>query len=84
MQRSNAVERPRTADSVDSIAGEIGRADTRLETLESMEKGYDTVPTQATGSPHSYLSMPSCKEFPNMRSVEPLSKVLEPVVVSTN
>ncbi|KAJ8679668.1 hypothetical protein QAD02_015455 [Eretmocerus hayati] len=58
--------------------------------LEALEKGFgeSTITTpapqptrEASGSPHSYLSMPSCKQFPNMRGPQPLSKVLEPVVV---
>lgn len=33
-------------------------------------------------SPCSYLSMKSCKKFPTVKSVEPLSKVLESMTVS--
>lgn len=50
------------------------------ENLESLEEARIRK-LEETASPHSYLSMPSCKIFPNMRSVEPLSKILEPVVV---
>lgn len=50
------------------------------EGLESLEDDR-ICKLEETASPHSYLSMPSCKMFPNMRSVEPLSKILEPVVV---
>ncbi|XP_066594081.1 uncharacterized protein [Prorops nasuta] len=73
MMRTNAMDQPRTPDSIDSTSEKI-------ETLDSVETGH---PRQEEGhaSPHSYLSMPSCKQFPNMRSVEPLSKLLEPVMV---
>ncbi|XP_014204494.1 uncharacterized protein LOC106636591 [Copidosoma floridanum] len=74
VQRS--IDRPRSLESPDSAVGGEGQ----LESLESLEK-EDEEAQQATGSPHSYLSMPSCKQFPNMRNVEPLSKVLEPLVV---
>ena len=50
------------------------------ENLESLEDSHIRK-LEDTASPHSYLSMPSCKLFPNMRTVEPLSKILEPVVV---
>lgn len=52
-----------------------------VETLESLENGYVKHKEESTASPRSYLSMPSCKQFPSMRSVEPLSRVLEPVMV---
>lgn len=74
MTRTNAIDPPRTPDSMDTIADQA-------EMLESLENGYprqEEVPV----SPRSYLSMPSCKQFPSMRSVEPLSRVLEPVTVS--
>lgn len=76
MTRTNAIDQPRTPDSMDTIAD-------HTEILESLENGYprqEEVPV----SPRSYLSMPSCKQFPSMRSVEPLSRVLEPVTVSRN
>ncbi|KAK2587457.1 hypothetical protein KPH14_003165 [Odynerus spinipes] len=73
MMRTNAIDRPRTPDSMDTI-------EDRGEMLESLESGYPKQ-EEAPVSPRSYLSMPSCKQFPNMRSVEPLSKVLEPVTV---
>ncbi|XP_015593385.1 uncharacterized protein LOC107266895 isoform X2 [Cephus cinctus] len=71
--RTNAIDPPRTPDSMDTVAE-------NLEALESLENGY-APRDEVTTSPHSYLSMPSCKQFPRMRSVEPLSRVLEPVVV---
>lgn len=52
-----------------------------IETLESLDNGYVKHKEESTASPRSYLSMPSCKQFPSMRSVEPLSRVLEPVMV---
>lgn len=68
--RTNAMDQPRTPDSLtDQIA-----------TLESLENGY-VKREESTASPRSYLSMPSCKQFPSMRTVEPLSRVLEPVMV---
>ncbi|XP_050457989.1 uncharacterized protein LOC126854883 isoform X2 [Cataglyphis hispanica] len=68
--RTNAMDQPRTPDSLtDQIA-----------TLESLENGY-VKREEPTASPRSYLSMPSCKQFPSMRTVEPLSRVLEPVMV---
>ncbi|XP_035741773.1 uncharacterized protein LOC118450252 [Vespa mandarinia] len=73
MTRTNAIDPPRTPDSMDTIAD-------HTEILESLENGYprqEEIPV----SPRSYLSMPSCKQFPSMRSVEPLSRVLEPVTV---
>lgn len=66
------MEQPRTSDS--------DAATDHIETLESLENGY-TRRDESTASPQSYLSMPSCKQFPSMRSVEPLSRVLEPVMV---
>ncbi|XP_011162628.2 uncharacterized protein LOC105197781 isoform X2 [Solenopsis invicta] len=71
MTRANAVDR---AESPDSLTDHI-------ETLESLENGYVKHKEDSTASPRSYLSMPSCKQFPSMRSVEPLSRVLEPVMV---
>ncbi|KOX79442.1 hypothetical protein WN51_02707 [Melipona quadrifasciata] len=73
MSRTNAIDTPRTSDSTDVIVD-------HLETLDSLENNY-TRQEEATASPHSYLSMPSCKPFPSMKSVEPLSRVLEPVMV---
>lgn len=73
MTRTNAVDQPGTPDSLDMV-------DDHMETLESLENGY-VRREESTASPRSYLSMPSCKQFPSMRSVEPLSRVLEPVMV---
>lgn len=73
MTRTNAVDQPGTPDSLDTV-------DDQLETLEFLENGY-AKQEESTASPRSYLSMPSCKQFPSMRSVEPLSRVLEPVMV---
>lgn len=67
------MDEPRTPNSLDTVAD-------RVEMLESLENGY--VKREETASPRSYLSMPSCKQFPSMRSVEPLSRVLEPVMVT--
>lgn len=67
------MDTPRTSDSTDVIVD-------HLETLDSLENNYSRQ-EDATASPHSYLSMPSCKQFPSMKSVEPLSRVLEPVMV---
>ncbi|CAB0033220.1 unnamed protein product [Trichogramma brassicae] len=80
-------QRPFSAtDSIDSIGAPPGLE--RVQSFESLEgKGFGestAVTAEATGSPHSYLSMPACKQFPNMRSVEPLSKLLEPVVLAKN
>ncbi|XP_076647252.1 uncharacterized protein LOC143355919 [Halictus rubicundus] len=73
--RTHAVDMPKTSDSMDVI-------DDHLEALESLETSYRRhEEEEATASPHSYLSMPNCKQFPNMKSVEPLSRVLEPVMV---
>jgi len=69
--RANAMDR---AGSPDSLTDHV-------ETLESLENGYVKHKEESTASPQSYLSMPSCKQFPTMRSVEPLSRVLEPVMV---
>jgi len=71
MIRTNAMDR---AESPESLTDHI-------ETLESLENGYAKHKEESTASPRSYLSMPSCKQFPSMRSVEPLSRVLEPVMV---
>ncbi|CAL1674160.1 unnamed protein product [Lasius platythorax] len=73
MMRTNAMDQPRTPDSLDTVTDHV-------ETLESLENGY-VKREESTASPRSYLSMPSCKQFPSMRSVEPLSRVLEPVMV---
>lgn len=73
MTRTDALDEPRTPDSMNTVADHI-------ETLESLENGY-VKREESTASPRSYLSMPSCKQFPSMRSVEPLSRVLEPVMV---
>lgn len=76
MTRTNAVEVPGTPDSTDTVVS-------RTEQLESPKSpGYFHEEESNAASPHSYLSMPSCKRFPNMKSVEPLSKVLEPVMVN--
>ncbi|XP_076296942.1 uncharacterized protein LOC143217070 [Lasioglossum baleicum] len=75
--RTDAVDMPKTSDSMDVIVD-------HLEALESLETNYtrhEEEEEEATASPHSYLSMPNCKQFPNMKSVEPLSRVLEPVMV---
>ncbi|KYQ49782.1 hypothetical protein ALC60_11130 [Trachymyrmex zeteki] len=71
MTRANAMDR---AESPDSLTDHI-------ETLEFLENGYAKHKEESTASPRSYLSMPSCKQFPSMRSVEPLSRVLEPVMI---
>ncbi|KAL0102839.1 hypothetical protein PUN28_018258 [Cardiocondyla obscurior] len=71
MTRADAMDR---AGSPDSLSDHV-------ETLESLENGYVKHKEESTASPRSYLSMPSCKQFPSMRSVEPLSRVLEPVMV---
>ncbi|RLU25185.1 hypothetical protein DMN91_003277 [Ooceraea biroi] len=71
MMRTNAIDQPRTPDSLNTD---------RIETLDSLGNGY-VKREESTASPQSYLSMPSCKQFPSMRSVEPLSRVLEPVMV---
>ncbi|KYN34668.1 hypothetical protein ALC56_11157 [Trachymyrmex septentrionalis] len=71
MMRADAMDR---AESPDSLTDHI-------ETLESLENGYAKHKEESTTSPRSYLSMPSCKQFPSMRSVEPLSRVLEPVMI---
>ncbi|XP_072750702.1 uncharacterized protein [Anoplolepis gracilipes] len=73
MTRTNAMDQSRTPDSLDTVTDHI-------ETLESLENGY-VKQEESTASPRSYLSMPPCKQFPSMRSVEPLSRVLEPVMV---
>ncbi|XP_076684315.1 uncharacterized protein LOC143377172 isoform X3 [Andrena cerasifolii] len=87
LSRTNAINTPRTSDSTDVIVD-------HLETFDSLDTNYkrkrekaeeeddgDDDEEEATASPHSYLSMPSCKEFPSMKGVEPLSRVLEPVIV---
>lgn len=68
------MDTPRISDSTDAVAD-------HLETFDSLENNYSRQDEEATASPHSYLSMPSCKQFPSMKSVEPLSRVLEPVMV---
>ncbi|XP_006562053.1 uncharacterized protein LOC725992 isoform X2 [Apis mellifera] len=70
MSRTNAIDTPQTSDSTDVI----------VDHLDSLENNY-TKQEEATASPYSYLSMPSCKAFPSMKNVEPLSRVLEPVMV---
>ncbi|KOC61153.1 hypothetical protein WH47_04419 [Habropoda laboriosa] len=72
--QTNAIDTPGTSDSADVIVD-------HLETLNSLENNYTRHEEEATASPHSYLSMPSCKQFPSLKSVQPLSKVLEPVMV---
>ncbi|XP_029039183.2 uncharacterized protein LOC114874237 isoform X1 [Osmia bicornis bicornis] len=74
MSETNVMDTSRTSDSTDVIAD-------HLETFDSLENNYSRQDEEATASPHSYLSMPSCKQFPSMKSVEPLSRVLEPVMV---
>ncbi|XP_043263238.1 uncharacterized protein LOC122403664 isoform X2 [Colletes gigas] len=77
MSRTNAINVSRASDSVDMV-------DDNLEMLESLENNYTKQEgdiEEATASPHSYLSMPSCKQFPKLKGVEPLSRVLEPVMV---
>ncbi|XP_046748094.1 uncharacterized protein LOC124412347 isoform X2 [Diprion similis] len=72
--QTDAVDHPRTPDSMDVADA--------LTTLENGHIPQKSSPKEdLTTSPHSYLSMPSCKQFPRIRSVEPLSRVLEPVVV---
>ncbi|CAK9821272.1 hypothetical protein ANTRET_LOCUS36 [Anthophora retusa] len=71
---TNAIDTPGMSDSADVIVD-------HLETLNSFEHNYTRHEEEAATSPHSYLSMPSCKQFPSLKSVEPLSKVLEPVMV---
>ncbi|XP_033222414.1 uncharacterized protein LOC117176311 isoform X2 [Belonocnema kinseyi] len=71
--QTKALNITKTPDSMDSI-------ECHSDTLESMEKGF-ILREEAPISPNSYLSLPSCKPFPNMKSVEPLSRILEPVVV---
>lgn len=73
MTRTNAMDQSRTPDSLNTMIDQV-------ETLESLENGY-VKREESTASPRSYLSMPSCKQFPSMRSVEPLSRVLEPVMI---
>lgn len=73
MTRAGAVDKPESPDSMDTVVD-------RHEQRDSSENGC-VHPIEETTSPHSYLSMPSCKLFPSMRSVEPLSRILEPVVV---
>ncbi|XP_076236343.1 uncharacterized protein LOC143180480 [Calliopsis andreniformis] len=74
ISRTNIVDTSRTLESTDVIVD-------HLDTLDSMETNYAKQEEEATASPHSYLSMPSCKQFPSMKGVEPLSRVLEPVMV---
>ena len=68
------IDYPKTPDSTDSIGDHI-------QTLDSFEKEVNHEEEEVPASPHSYLSMQSCKQFPNMTTVEPLSRVLEPVMV---
>lgn len=76
VSRKSVADMSRTLESTDVIVD-------RFDTLESLEAGYtkQEEEEEATASPHSYLSMPSCKQFPSMKGVEPLSRVLEPVMV---
>lgn len=69
MARSNAVESPKTPVSIDTMTDEYDGVDARDE---------------AAASPQSYLSMPSCKQFPDMRGVEPLNRLLETNSVRTH
>lgn len=75
--RTNAVEKCES-DSGDSLVDQPDETNLKVNKNEFIQT------IEETGSTHSYLSMPSCKLFPNMKSVEPLSKILEPVVVSIN
>lgn len=70
----NAIETLDSPDSMETVVNCNERG-------ESLENGY-IHHLEETASPHSYLSMPPCKLFPSMRSVEPLSRILEPVVVN--
>ncbi|KAK0076031.1 hypothetical protein PV326_011124, partial [Microctonus aethiopoides] len=71
--RSGAIDTPGSPDSMDTVVE-------CHEQREIIDNGcVQTV--DETASPHSYLSMPSCKLFPSMRTVEPLSRILEPVVI---
>ncbi|XP_057330134.1 uncharacterized protein LOC130670721 isoform X1 [Microplitis mediator] len=71
--KMNAIETLDSPDSMETVVDCNERG-------ESLENGY-IHHLEETASPHSYLSMPPCKLFPSMRSVEPLSRILEPVVV---
>ncbi|XP_063988043.1 uncharacterized protein LOC135168089 isoform X2 [Diachasmimorpha longicaudata] len=73
MTRTNAIETTGSPDSLNTMVDHPQHRD-------SLENGCIHL-LEETASPHSYLSMPSCKLFPSMRSVEPLSRILEPVVV---
>lgn len=70
MSRSNAVESPKTPNSIDTVTDEYDGVEV---------DGRD----EAAASPQSYLSMPSCKQFPDMRGVEPLNRLLETNSVGT-
>ncbi|KAK0167380.1 hypothetical protein PV327_004787 [Microctonus hyperodae] len=73
IKRSGAIDTPGSPDSMDTVVE-------CHEQREIIDNGcVQTV--DETASPHSYLSMPSCKLFPSMRTVEPLSRILEPVVI---
>ncbi|XP_044578368.1 uncharacterized protein LOC123261003 isoform X1 [Cotesia glomerata] len=71
--KMNAIETLDSPNSMETVANDNERG-------ECLENGY-AHHLEETASPHSYLSMPPCKLFPSMRSVEPLSRILEPVVV---
>ncbi|KAF7987481.1 hypothetical protein HCN44_003243 [Aphidius gifuensis] len=72
--RTNVVEKCES-DSEDSLVDQQDEKNLKVNKNEFIQT------IEETGSTHSYLSMPSCKLFPNMKSVEPLSKILEPVVI---
>ncbi|XP_051157683.1 uncharacterized protein LOC127279398 isoform X1 [Leptopilina boulardi] len=53
-----------------------------LKSNISIPDGFQkSVGKKVTTSPCSYLSMKSCKKFPTVKSVEPLSKVLETIAM---
>ncbi|XP_034941627.1 uncharacterized protein [Chelonus insularis] len=72
LTKSNAIERSESSDSMETVDDCHERRKSENGRVHSLEE---------TASPHSYLSMPSCKLFPSMRSVEPLSRILEPSVI---
>lgn len=77
MARTNAVEGSTSSESIDSAHGLSNKT---VDSLFERKLPSDREDDQP-GTPHSYLSMPSCKQFPNARTTEPLHKVLEPVMV---
>ncbi|XP_011503575.1 PREDICTED: uncharacterized protein LOC105366735 [Ceratosolen solmsi marchali] len=76
VQRANIVNDSQSPES-------IGSTGIQIDNLNPLEKSLlsEEVLEESMGSPYSYLSMPSCKQFPSMRSVEPLSKVLESTIM---